>query len=94
MLLTLVPGYPNIQLNENNPVLNVGTADRPSYLPAEVCVVLEGQVIKRRLSPTQTQVMIQFACRKPWENGNSIVSDGKETLGLNPSSNPFLVSKE
>jgi hypothetical protein len=37
--------------------------------------------------------MIQFACRKPWENGNSIVGDGKETLGLNPSSNPFLVSK-
>ena len=92
MLLTPVVEYPNIRLDEKCPVVNVGTIDRPSYLPAEVCVVLPGQVIKRRLSPAQTQAMIQFACRKPWENGDSIVGDGKGTLGLNPPTNPFLVS--
>lgn len=46
---------------------------------------MPGQTIKRRLSPAQTQEMITFACRKPWENGESIVGDGKEVLGLNPS---------
>lgn len=91
-LLTLAIEYPNIQLDAKFPVVNVGTLDRPSYLPAEVCEVLPGQVIKRRLSPAQTQEMITFACRKPWQNGESTIGDGKATLGLNPSSNPFLVS--
>jgi hypothetical protein len=90
--LTLVLEYPSIGLDERFPVVNVGTLDRPSYLPAEVCEVLPGQVVKRRLSPSQTQEMITFACRKPWQNAESIVGDGKMTLGLNPSSNPFLVS--
>jgi eukaryotic translation initiation factor 2C len=90
-MLILVQEYPNIRLNEQYPVLNVGSSENPSYLPAEVCVVLPGQVIKRRLSPDQTQQLITFACRKPWENGSSIVGDGKAALGLNASSNPFLV---
>ena len=84
-------GYPNIQLNERHSVVNVGTSPRPTYLPAEVCIVLPGQTLKRRLSPDQTAKMILFACRKPWENANSIIGDGKEMLGLKPS-NPFLVS--
>jgi eukaryotic translation initiation factor 2C len=79
-------------LKENLPVVNVGNRENPSYLPAEVCVVLPGQTINRRLSPDQTQQMITFACRKPWENGNSIVGDGKAVLGLNPSPNSILVS--
>lgn len=90
-MLILPLEYPNIQLNDQHPVVNVGSVDRPSYLPAEVCTVIPGQVIKRRLSPDQTQRLITFACRKPWENGDSIISDGKATLGLNPSANPFLV---
>ena len=84
--------YPAIQLNEGMPVVNVGTRQIPNYLPAEVCVVLPGQTIKRRLSPDQTANMITFACRKPWENGNSIVGDGKAVLGLNSNQNAVLVS--
>ena len=75
------------------PVVNVGNRENPSYLPAEVCVALPGQTIKRRLSPDQTAEMIKFACRKPSENGNSIVVDGKVVLALNPGQNPVLVSK-
>jgi eukaryotic translation initiation factor 2C len=56
-------------------------------------MVLPGQTIKRRLSPEQTQQMITFACRKPWENGNSIVGDGKAVLGLNQVANDITVSK-
>ncbi|KAK0125397.1 hypothetical protein ONS95_000586 [Cadophora gregata] len=79
--------YPLIQISDRNPVVNVGNKEHPMYLPAEVCVVLPGQPIGRRLSPAQTQEMITFACRKPWENANSIVGDGRAVLGLNPTAN-------
>ncbi|TVY49146.1 Protein argonaute 1B [Lachnellula occidentalis] len=79
--------YPHIRLEERNPVVNVGNREHPSYLPAEVCVVLPGQTIKRRLSPDQTQQMITFACRRPYQNADSIVTDGKAVLGLNPQVN-------
>jgi eukaryotic translation initiation factor 2C len=92
MTLTRCLEYPSIILNERNPVVNVGNQEHPSYLPAEVCVIQPGQTIKRRLSPEQTQQMITFACRKPWENANSIVGDGKVVLWLNPSTTSLLVS--
>ncbi|TVY78441.1 Protein argonaute 1B [Lachnellula suecica] len=79
--------YPKIPLNERLPVVNVGNREHPTYLPAEACLVLPGQTIKRRLSPDQTQEMITFACRKPNENGDSIIRDGKRVLGLNPQDN-------
>jgi len=91
-LLIISLEYPNITLNANLPVLNVGNRENPSYLPAEVCIVLPGQTIKRRLSPDQTQQMITFACRKPWGNAESVVGDGKQVLGLNQSSNAISVS--
>jgi eukaryotic translation initiation factor 2C len=50
-------------------------------------MVMPGQTVKRRLTPAQTQEMITFACRKPWENADSIVGDGKAVLGLNPDAN-------
>ena len=83
--------YPNVQLDTRAPVVNVGNRENPSYLPAEVCQALPGQPIKRRLSPEQTQGMISFACRKPFENAESIVGDGKAVLGLNPSANSIAV---
>lgn len=84
--------YPNFQINPNLPVINVGNQENPNYLPAEVCVIEPGQTIKRRLSPSQTQAMITFACRKPWENGDSIVGDGKAVLKLNAAAKGPLVS--
>jgi len=83
--------YPNIALNTATSIVNVGNRDNPSYLPAEVCIVLPGQAIDRRLSPEQTQEMIKFACRKPAENGASIIGNGKPVLGLNPNPNSVLV---
>ncbi|RKF56155.1 Protein argonaute 12 [Erysiphe neolycopersici] len=75
--------YPNITLDPVNPVVNVGNSEHPSYLPAEVCHVLPGNKVNRRLSPRQTQEMIKMACRTPYENAESIVRDGKSLLGLN-----------
>jgi len=82
--------YPQIKLDAKNPVVNVGNRENPTYLPAEVCLILPGQTIKRRLSPDQTSNMITFACRRPWENANSIVGDGKAVLGLSGGNNPTL----
>ncbi len=75
-------------------MVNVGNQENPSYLPAEVCVILPGQTIKQKLSSDQTSKMIKFACRRPAENGRSIVGDGKAVLGLSPGQNPTLVRTE
>ncbi|OJJ41764.1 hypothetical protein ASPWEDRAFT_285619 [Aspergillus wentii DTO 134E9] len=64
------------------PVINVGTRQRPSYLPADVCQVLPGQPSNSKLSPSQTQRMIRFAVRKPAQNAQSIITSGVQTLGL------------
>lgn len=74
--------YPNIRLDENLPVVNVGNREHPSYLPAEACGILRGQPIGRKLSPDQTRRMIEFACRTPKANADFIVKNGKALLGL------------
>lgn len=82
----------NITCSDDYPVINVGTDKNPSYLPAEVCVVLPGQSAMAKLSGDQTRNMIRFAVRGPWLNAQSIVNDGLLTGGLSTESNPLLVS--
>lgn len=82
----------NIETNNNFPVVNVGTNENPSYLPAEVCIVLPGQHARARLNGEQTSNMVNFACRPPWVNASSIENDGFETAGLSRKTNPLLVS--
>ncbi|RKF74263.1 Protein argonaute 1 [Golovinomyces cichoracearum] len=79
--------YPAIKLNPINPVVNVGNTEFPNYLPAEVCQVLPGNKVNRRLSPGQTQQMIKMACRAPYENAESLVGEGKSLLGLGSTEN-------
>ncbi|KAH6988693.1 putative RNA interference and gene silencing protein [Ilyonectria destructans] len=80
----------NRQINPMIPVINVGTRDNPSYLPPEVCVVVPGQNSNSKLDPGQTQQMIRFAVRSPWENAGSIVRDGFQTVGLSSQANVLL----
>lgn len=82
----------NIITSNDFPVINVGTDENPSYLPAEVCVVLPGQVARTKLSGDQTRNMIKFAVRGPWLNAESIVKNGLQTAGLSSQTNPLLVS--
>ena len=72
-------------------MVNVGIKENPSYLPAEVCVVMPGQSSNAKLDPGQTQQMIRFAVRKPWENAASIVNEGFQTAGLSSQTNILLV---
>lgn len=81
----------NIQVNDSSvPVINVGTQGNPSYLPAQVCVVLSGQHAKKKLSPGQTTKMISFAVRSPAANAKSIVSKGLHTIGVPNDAFPQL----
>jgi eukaryotic translation initiation factor 2C len=79
-------------VDPNLPVINVGTWQNPSYLPADVCIVLPGQPSGTKLTPYQTQQMIRFAVRKPVQNAQSIVINGAKVLGIQPPTNATLVS--
>lgn len=52
---------------------------------------MPGQNSQSKLDPAQTQQMIQFAVRKPWENANSITQEGVRTVGLLSPANVNLV---
>lgn len=75
----------------NTPVVNVGSRIQPSYLPAEACMVVKGQASGKKLTPDQTRTMIEFACRRPKANADSIVGDGRKVLALTPPDNTVLV---
>jgi hypothetical protein len=61
------------------PVLNVGAANDPIYIPIEMCIVLPGQPYRKFLTGDQTQQMLRFAARVPNQNAMSIAGDG--TIG-------------
>jgi eukaryotic translation initiation factor 2C len=64
------------------PLINVGTNNRPIYLPPEICEILPGQTYRGHLSPDATLSMIDFSCRPPAENAEYIVNHGLPFLGL------------
>lgn len=66
------------------PVVNVGTIESPSYLPAEACEVEPGQPAKSKLTPNQTRKVLEFAVRRPASNAKSITAKGNQLLGLSP----------
>jgi hypothetical protein len=80
-----------MKTNPSLPVINVGSREKPSYLPVEVCVVIPGQPANTKLSPNQTANMITFAVRSPGANADSIVNEGAQVLGMKPI-NATLVS--
>jgi eukaryotic translation initiation factor 2C len=70
-----------MKLNPKLPVINVGGAKGPTYLPAEICQVIE-QPYFGRLNDRETANMINYACNPPATNAASIVNDGLRLLGL------------
>ena len=82
-------GHGQTVRDQNLPVVNVGTRDNPSYLPAQVCSVLPGQPASAKLSPQQTTAMLSFAVRRPTFNARDIAASSG-LLGFDPT-NPTLV---
>ncbi|KAK3303333.1 ribonuclease H-like domain-containing protein [Chaetomium strumarium] len=73
----------NYRVKPDLPLINMGTKDKPTYVPAELCTLLPGQSVKAKLLPVEQDAMIRFACRKPSENAVSITTSGRELLALN-----------
>lgn len=87
-----VAAYNRVLQKPELPVVNCGNRENPMYLPPEVCVVVSSQPSKAKLDSGQTQQMIRYAVRKPWENAVSIAEQGIEITGLDGNSNMLLVS--
>lgn len=66
----------------NLPAINTGTQAAPIYMPAELVKVVEGQALRRKTTPGETDEMIRFACRSPFANATSVNDMGRRTLGL------------
>ncbi|KAF4965125.1 hypothetical protein FSARC_7042 [Fusarium sarcochroum] len=64
------------------PVINLGTAAKPSFFPAEFVEIQPGQSVKAKLSSRESTQMVNFACRSPYANALSITTDARATLGL------------
>lgn len=51
-------------------------------MPPELCIVIPGQIAKKKLSQGQTEKMVTVACRTPAENARLIVGEGAEVMGI------------
>ena len=81
----------NITLeNPRISVVNVGTREKPSYLPAQVCEVMPGQTANSKLDSGQTDQMIRFAVLKPYINAQNIVDNSPRVIGSSGNINPIL----
>jgi hypothetical protein len=82
-------GY-NVQVKQEYPLINTGSSQKPTYVPAEFCELLSGQPIKAKLSPADQDAMIKFACRAPAANAISLTSSARSVLAMD--NNALLVS--
>ncbi|GMH17535.1 hypothetical protein Nepgr_019376 [Nepenthes gracilis] len=55
------------------PCLQVGTQQRPNYLPMEVCKIVEGQRYSKRLNKSQKSALVKVNCQCPYEREHDIV---------------------
>ncbi|KAH6649409.1 ribonuclease H-like domain-containing protein [Chaetomium tenue] len=74
-------------------VVNLGSARRPTYYPVSVCKLLPGQPYHPKLTDTQTQAMIKFAQLGPKSSVDCITVDGFDRIGLkNPTAHAKLLN--
>ncbi|KAF8314791.1 Piwi-domain-containing protein [Clavulina sp. PMI_390] len=66
------------------PVINVGSARKAVYVPAEVCHILPNQRFKMKLNADQTTRMLDLAALTPIQSQAEIMRTGLPRLGLSP----------
>ncbi|KAK3342402.1 post-transcriptional gene silencing protein QDE-2 [Neurospora tetraspora] len=71
--------------NPSLPLVNVGSKEKAIYVLAELCTLVKGRSVKTKLNANEADAMIKFACRAPSLNAQSIVTKGRQTLGLDKS---------
>uniref|UniRef100_J3LRM0 Uncharacterized protein n=1 Tax=Oryza brachyantha TaxID=4533 RepID=J3LRM0_ORYBR len=57
----------------NWPCLQAGSDSRPTYLPMEVCSILEGQRYSKKLNERQVTSILKLACERPAQRESSIL---------------------
>ncbi|KAL2021248.1 hypothetical protein VTK56DRAFT_7327 [Thermocarpiscus australiensis] len=77
----------NVRAKPGLPLINVGTRAKPTYVLAELCTLIPGQPIRAKLSPSEQNAMIKFACRAPPDNALSLTTRARTVLALD---DPFL----
>ncbi|KAJ7471966.1 argonaute-like protein [Mycena latifolia] len=70
------------------PVVDIGSAKRAVYVPAELCEIEPGQAYRGKLSDVETAQMIRIACNPPRVNAVAITTQGFPALGLSPVQPP------
>ena len=70
------------------PVVDLGSAKRKIWIPAELCDIEPGNPYYAKLSDRETTQMIRHACNPPATNAESIVGRGFSALGLAPLAAP------
>lgn len=71
-------------LNGSSFAINVGNAEHPRFVPAALCHIIEGQVCRRQLEPSQTTIMVErFAVRRPHENVGFIAANQSTANAIN-----------
>lgn len=78
----------NLVLDPKLPLLDLGTGDKPIFVPAEQCTIVAGQPVRAKLTADETTDMLRFACRSPYANAFSIL-ESRKNLGYDE--NPRLV---
>ena len=70
----------------SEPVVNVGTAKKPTFLPPELCFVLPNQRANQALSPDQAEKMNKFRLQNASDLVNpteDMVSNKMQALAIN-----------
>ncbi|KAI0247504.1 Piwi-domain-containing protein [Lactifluus subvellereus] len=73
-----------LQEADTLPVIDIGKAGKPVYVPAELCEIEPGEPRLGRLGPKETAAMLRCASRKPAMNAQLIVERGLSCLGYTP----------
>jgi hypothetical protein len=67
------------------PLIDIGNADKPVYVPAELCTIERGEPYFGKLGRNETTAMLGHASRKPSKNAKLIVEQGLSRLGYTPT---------
>lgn len=60
------------------PCIQAGPANRPSYVPMELCKLVDGQRYTRKLTQSQVTNMLNATCQRPYEREENIMRIIKE----------------
>ena len=89
ILLTLSAEYrKKLKYPAELPVVDLGSAKRRNWVPAELCDIESGNAYRGKLSDKETAQMIRYACNPPPVNAEAITGRGFPSLGLAPLAAP------